>query len=299
VTTFWSGYIILLVAINIIGAVWLLLSSSSRSGGGSQETTGHVWDGDLAEYNNPLPRWWFGLFIITVLFAIGYLVIYPGLGSNPGMLGWTAAKEAAAGLAENDRKFEAVAAKFRSMPIEALESNKQALEIGHNIFANNCAVCHGSDARGAKGFPNLTDNDWLYGGTPDDVVTTITNGRNGVMPPWGAVLHDDGVNEVVNYVLTLSGQKADPKLAEAGKARFETICAVCHGMDGKGNQALGAPNLTDSIWLYGGTPETIKETVTNGRNGHMPTWGPVLGKDRIRFVAAWVLAQSQHGATPH
>jgi cytochrome c oxidase cbb3-type subunit 3 len=303
VTTFWSGYIILIVVINIVGVVWILFANkgSGQSQEAGEDTTGHTWDGDLAEYNNPLPRWWFGMFVITVVFGIAYFVIYPGFGSNAGVFGWTSAKETAADLkVENDR-FEAVAAQYRNKPIEALESDKQALAIGHNIFANNCAVCHGSDARGAKGFPNLTDNDWLYGGTPDIVVTSITNGRGGVMPAWGPVLQEDGVNEVVNYVLTISGQaqKADAKLAEAGKVRFEAICAACHGMDGKGNQALGAPNLTDNIWLYGGTPQDIKETVTNGRNGRMPTWGPTLGKDRIRFVAAWVLSQSQHGgATP-
>jgi cytochrome c oxidase cbb3-type subunit 3 len=290
-----------IVAINILGLVWILFAnrSSDQPKEAGQDTTGHTWDGDLAEYNNPLPRWWFGLFVITLVFGIIYLVIYPGFGSNAGAIGWTSAKEATAELAENDRKFEAVAAQYRGKPIEALETDKHALEIGHNIFANNCAVCHGSDAHGAKGFPNLTDNDWLYGGTPDDVVTSITGGRNGVMPPWGSVLHEDGVNEVVNYVLTLSGQKADPKLAEAGKARFETLCVACHGADGKGNTAIGAPNLTDTIWLYGGTPADIKETIANGRGGHMPTWGPVLGKDRIRFVAAWVLSQSQHGAAQH
>jgi len=239
-----------------------------------------------------LPRWWLGMFLLTVVFAAGYLVFYPGFGAIAGTLAWTSTGEVKADLAENNRKLEAVFSRFRDRGIEELEHDPEALNFGRNVFVNNCAACHGSDARGAKGYPNLTDVDWLYGGTPDQVITTILNGRGGVMPPLGAALGDQGVNEVANYVLTLSGGKADPALAEAGKARFITICAACHGPEGKGNIAIGAPNLTDNIWLYGSTLDDIKASVRDGRSGKMPAWEPIIGKDRARLVGAWVLAQS-------
>jgi len=294
-SAFWNWYIVLFVVANVVGIVWLLLVTARRKRGEiSQDTTGHVWDEDLQELNNPLPLWWLGLFLISVVFSGCYLAFYPGLGANAGVLDWTSNKEVAADLADNNRKLETVFARFRNQPIEHLEHDQQALTLGHNVFVNNCAACHGSDARGAKGYPNLTDNDWLYGGAPDTVVATIAKGRNGVMPPWGAVLGDQGVEEVANYVLTLSGQKADVALAAAGKVRFATTCIACHGPEGKGNPALGAPNLTDNVWLYGNTLDEIEATIKNGRNGHMPAWESVLGADRVRLAAAWVLAQAPH-----
>jgi cytochrome c oxidase cbb3-type subunit 3 len=294
-SAFWNWYITALVVANIVGIVWLLLATARRKRGEiAQDTTGHVWDEDLQELNNPLPLWWLGLFLISVVFTACYLAFYPGLGSTEGALGWTSNKEVAADLAENNRKLEAVFARFRDQPIEQLEHDQQALTLGHNVFVNNCAACHGSDARGAKGYPNLTDADWLYGGAPDTVVATIAKGRNGVMPPWGPALGDKGVEEVANYVLTLSGQKADEALAAAGKARFMTMCIACHGVEGKGNPVLGAPNLTDDVWLYGGTLADIEASIKNGRNGRMPAWENVLGADRVRLAAAWVLAQGPH-----
>lgn len=294
-SAFWNWYIVLFVVANVVGIVWLLLATArNKRGAIEQTTTGHVWDEDLQELNNPLPLWWLGLFLISVVFGACYLAFYPGLGSTAGVLGWTSNKEVAADLAENNRKLETVFARFRNQPVEHLEHDQQALTLGHNVFVNNCAACHGSDARGAKGYPNLTDGDWLYGGAPDTVIATISKGRNGVMPPWGPALGDQGVEEVANYVLTLSGQKADPALAAAGKVRFATTCIACHGPEGKGNQILGAPNLTDNIWLYGGTLDDIKATIKNGRNGRMPAWESVLGADRVRLAAAWVLAQAPH-----
>jgi cytochrome c oxidase cbb3-type subunit 3 len=287
----WGIYVAILVLVNVVGALWLLVVTARRNPQ-EEDTTGHVWDENLSEYNNALPRWWLGMFLLSVVFAAGYLVFYPGFGAVAGTLGWTSAKEVKGDLDENNRKFEAVVARFRDQPIEELEHDTQAITMGRNVFVNNCAVCHGSDARGAKGYPNLTDNDWLYGGSPEQVLTTILNGRGGVMPPLGAALGDRGVDEVTNYVLSLSGGKADAALAEAGKARFVTICAACHGPDGKGNVAIGAPNLTDNIWLYGNTPDDIKASIMQGRNGKMPAWGEILGKDRARLVEAWVLAQS-------
>jgi len=287
----WGIYVALLVLINVLGAVWLLFVTARR-GKVEADTTGHVWDEDLSEYNHALPRWWLGLFLLTVLFSAGYLVFYPGFGANAGTLGWTSAKEVKTDLEENNRRLEATLAPFRGKALADLRHDPAALTIGHNVFVNNCAVCHGSDARGAKGYPDLTDNDWLYGGSDEQVLATITGGRGGVMPPLGAALGDDGVEQVANYVLSLSGGKADPALAAAGKARF-VICAACHGAEGKGNPIVGAPNLTDNIWLYGGSLDDIKASIRNGRSGKMPAWGELLGADRVRLVAAWVLAQSK------
>jgi cytochrome c oxidase cbb3-type subunit 3 len=296
-TAGWGIYVALLVLINVVGALWLLFATAKKPEQAEEDTTGHVWDEDLTEYNKPLPRWWLGLFLLTVVFTAGYLVFYPGFGTAAGTLGWTSTGEVKADLVENNRRLEAVFSRFRDRPIEELTRDAEAVNIGRNVFVNNCAACHGSDARGAKGYPNLTDNDWLYGGTPDQVLTTIENGRGGVMPPLGAALGDQGINEVGNYVLTLSGGKADPALSEAGKARFITICAACHGPEGKGNIAIGAPNLTDNIWLYGSTLDDIKASIRDGRSGKMPAWGPIIGKDRARLVEAWVLAQSSPAET--
>ena len=293
-STFWSWFIDVLTIVSVVAIVWLLIATARSKAGGADDTTGHTWDEDLTEYNNPLPRWWLGLFLFSVLFSAFYLVFYPGLGENAGTLGWTSSNQAAADLADTNRRLESVFAHFRDRPLEELEIDPQALTLGHNVFVNNCIACHGSDARGAKGYPNLTDDDWLFGGQPDTVLTTILKGRQGVMPPLGAALGDQGVDEAANYVLSISGQKADAALAQAGKARFMTICIACHGADGKGNAAIGGPNLTDNIWIYGGSPEDIKASVKNGHNGQMPAWEPVIGKDRARLVAAWVLAQSHH-----
>ena len=289
-TSFWSIFIIVIVVGNIVGSAWLLFANSRDSS--ADKTTGHVWDEDLTEYNKPLPLWWVGLFVATIVFGVGYLIVYPGLGAYAGVTGWTSAKEHDRDVADADAKSAELFATFRDKKLTDLGNDPKALAIGHNVFANNCIGCHGSAARGGPGFPNLTDGDWLFGGDPDTGVATITNGRTGVMPPWGPVLGDPGVENVANYVLALSGQKNDATKAEAGKAQFMTMCIACHGPDGKGNTVVGAPNLTDSIWLYGGELASIEATIRNGRNGQMPAWGKVLGPDRVRLVAAWVLAQS-------
>ena len=298
-TGFWSTYIIVITAITLIGLAWLLFATArpkpqDKAGG----TTGHTWDEDLTELNNPLPRWWLGMFVLSMLFALAYLVLYPGLGNIRGALGWTSDKEVADQVTATNSRLQVVFAKFRDQSLDTLSHDEEALKIGRNIFVNNCAACHGSDARGATGFPNLADKDWLYGGDADSVLTSIRNGRSGAMPALGGVLGDGGVEEVANYVRSLSGLSHDAIKASAGKTRFEMICAACHGPQGKGNPLLGAPNLTDETWLYGSSLATIEETVNYGRNGKMPAWSTLLGNDRTRLVAAWVLAQSAHGAAP-
>jgi cytochrome c oxidase cbb3-type subunit 3 len=296
----WTLFVAILTIANILACFWLLWwTRKRRDDGGSKEsatsTTGHVWDGDLVEYNKPLPKWWLNLFYATIVFALGYLVFYPGLGGYAGTSGWSSNAQHDAEVAAAEAKIAPLFARFASVPLDQLAQDADAVALGRSVYANNCAQCHGADARGAKGFPNLTDADWLWGGTADAVLATIVHGRNAVMPPWGAALGDQGVAEVTAYVQSLSGVQADPALAGAGQAKFTMFCASCHGTEGKGNVALGAPNLTDDVWLYGKDPATIADTIRNGRNGVMPAWGPIIGNDRARLAAAFVLSQAPRG----
>jgi len=294
--SFWNWFVIILTIGSILACWWLLMWTkgiSDRKGEGVG-STGHVWDEDLVELNAPLPRWWLYLFNITIVFSLVYLAIFPGLGNVPGVLDWSQASRYESEIAQAEAAQESVFSRFREMTADELISDPEAIVIGRRLFANNCAMCHGSDAGGAPGFPNLTDNDWLYGGSYDQILTSVRQGRMGAMPPMAAALGEDGVRDVSVYVQQLSGQKADPDLAAAGKVHFETVCAACHGADGKGNQLLGAPNLTDNIWLYGGSPETIEETVSLGRNGNMPSHKNLLNEDRQRLVAAYVASLSSH-----
>ena len=259
-------------------------------------TTGHVWDDDLREMNNPLPRWWVWLFVLTVVFAGVYLALYPGLGSSPGTLNWTSTGQHQAEVDKARATMAPLYAKFASQPAEVLAKDSQAMAIGERLFANNCSGCHGSDARGSKGFPNLTDSDWLYGGTHDKIKETITNGRLGNMPPIAAAVGSaEDVKNVANYVLSLSGSAHNSVAAELGKAKF-VVCAACHGPDGKGNQAIGAPNLTDKIWLHGFGEAAIVAMVTGGKANQMPAQGQRLSAEQIHVLAAYVWNLSQTSA---
>ena len=292
--SFWNWFVIIISVGSILACWWLLhwtkgVSDRSDDDDGS---TGHVWDDNIRELNTPLPRWWLHLFNITIVFALVYLALFPGLGNFGGFLGWTQLSQYDAEVASASIAQETVFARFREMDGMALIADNEALEIGGRLFANNCAMCHGSDGRGARGFPNLANDDWLWGGSYDTVMTSITKGRVGAMPPLGAALGEDGIREVVAYVQQLSGQKADTEMAAAGQARFQMVCVACHGMDGTGNQALGAPNLTDETWLYGGNPADIEATVVNGRNGNMPAHENLLNEDKRRLIAAYVKSLS-------
>lgn len=291
-SNFWSGYIIVLVLTNISLCAWLLMWTRKMDldDVAPDGTTGHEYDG-IKEYNNPLPRWWLYMFWLTIVFALGYLVAYPGLGAWKGTLGWTSVKEHDTDQADYEKKYGPIYAKYYATPIETLAKDPAAMQIGARLFGNNCAACHGTDAHGARGYPNLSDADWLYGGSTDKIEETILKGRDAMMPNWGPTLGEQGVKEVANYVLSLSGRKVDPALAQAGQARF-TVCAACHGPEGKGNPAMGAPNLTDNIWLYGGDEATVIKTITDGRKGHMPTWQDTLGKERVHLLAAYVWSLS-------
>ncbi len=286
----WSIYIITLTAIMIVGSFLLLFGNRTRPAD-SEAKTGHVYDG-IEEYDNPLPAWWLYLFVITLLFAIAYLVAYPGLGNFPGLLGWSQTGQWQAEVDVAKARYEPVFAKYRDMPVEQLAKEPEALRMGQRIFANNCSQCHGSDAGGARGFPNLRDSDWLWGGSADAIHTTITNGRQGGMPPWGQMLGEDGVNNAAHYALSLSGALPAGTESAAGEATFKTICSSCHGAEGKGNTLLGAPNLTDGIWLYGSELETVKHGIRNGRMGQMPAFGATLDSDRIHLLTAYVLSLS-------
>jgi cytochrome c oxidase cbb3-type subunit 3 len=296
----WSLYIAIFAIINIVACLWLLWWTSKRRpeqpSATTEKTTGHQWDG-ISEYNRPLPRWWLNLFYLTIVFAFAYLAFYPGLGNFAGSSGWTSAKQHDAEAAAADAKLQPLFAAFRAKTLPELIHDPEAQRLGRAIFANNCTTCHGSDAKGAKGFPNLTDQDWIWGGAPETVLTTILHGRQAAMPAWGAVLGADGAAAAAVYVQSLSGQSADPTLVATGRKSFQTICAACHGPEGRGNPLLGAPNLTDNIWLYGGDFQTIQQTIINGRNGQMPAHQPLIGEDRVRLAAAWVLAQSAAAPT--
>lgn len=286
----WSIYVIALTLLTAGGCVWLLAMTARKPKHKEKEgeTTGHVWDGDLVEYNNPLPRWWLWLFIGSVVFSAVYLVLYPGFGSVTGTLGWTSDEQLYAEQQKYDELARQTYAKFATLNVAELSKNAEALGLGRNIFANNCATCHGTDARGAVGFPNLTDASWQWGGEPDAILTTILHGRMAAMPSWSAVLGPEGTPQVVAYVRAMAGLGHDPAAAIEGKARYEQICVGCHGVEGKGMAVLGAPDLTDTAWLYGSSEAAIAESLTKGRNGQMPAHAPLIGEDAVKVVAAYV-----------
>ncbi len=291
-----SGWSIFVAAITIVGLVAcliLLMIASRRRVMAADNTTGHVWDVDLREMNNPLPRWWMWLFVITVVFGAIYLVLYPGLGSFPGTLGWSSTGQYKTEQQRAQEQIAQIFAGFKGKSAAELAKDSAAMGIGERLFGNNCAQCHGSDARGSKGFPNLTDGDWLYGGTPEIIAETITKGRNGVMPPMAAAVGTaEDVKNVANFVLSLSGSPHNSVAAQLGKPKF-IVCAACHGPEGKGNQALGAPNLTDKIWLHGWGEAAIVAMINNGKNSVMPAFGERLSAEQIHVLAAYVWSLSQ------
>ncbi len=303
---FWSYYVAILTIVSIV-ACGILLFKMGRMrvakppAGKSADTTGHVWDEDLAELNNPLPRWWMWLFYITIVFAFLYLALYPGLGKLPGLLGWTSAGAYASETKAFDKSIAPIYAKYLTMDVKEIAKDPAAQAMGERLFLTYCAQCHGSDAGGAKGIPNLRDHDWLYGGDPANIKDSITNGRNGVMPAQSAGLGADGVANVVQYVRSLSGLPVDSLKAQLGKPIFMSNCAACHGPDGKGNIALGAPNLTDAIWLWGGSPSAVTDSVANGHGDpsatvtRMPAHKDLLDPAKIQILAAYVWGLSNRG----
>jgi cytochrome c oxidase cbb3-type subunit 3 len=296
VSGFWNAYVMVLVFLSIAFCVFVLVSNNKARTSGPVGLHDHIWDETLQEYNNPLPRWWMYMFWITIIFAITYLAMYPGFGNNQGKLGWSSGGQWEAEQKAAAEKYGPIFAKFRTMDLNAVAGDKEANAMGQRLFLTYCAQCHGADAKGAKGFPNLTDSDWLYGGEPETIKTTLLGGRQGMMPPFGPALGADGVKDVANYVRSLSGLAHDSLRAQRGKELFAQNCVACHGPEAKGTQALGAPNLTDKTWLYGSSEATIIETVTNGRSNQMPAFKEFLGEDKVHLLAAYVLSLSKNSA---
>jgi cytochrome c oxidase cbb3-type subunit 3 len=295
-SNFWSVYVTAVTIIGIVACLFLLwFSGKAKAMTAHDNTTGHVWDGDLREMNNPLPRWWVGLFVITLVFGAVYLTFYPGLGSFGGKLGWSSKGQLAAEIAKGEADIAPVYARFESMTPQEIARDPKGHAIGERLFMNNCSQCHGSDAHGSKGFPNLTDSDWLHGGSPEKISETLTMGRVGQMPPMAAAVGTaDDVKNVAHYVLSLSGNPHDSVRANLGKAKF-SACAACHGSDGRGNQALGAPNLTDDIWLHGYGEAAIVNMINNGKVNQMPAQASKLSPAQIKVLSSYVWGLSNKG----
>lgn len=320
---FWSIWVIVITLIVLLGSVWLLFATrkitvvDAKSADGDNEdnnggnnsdndqsladksksepqllTTGHNYDG-IEEYDNPLPRWWFNLFLITAIFGFVYLILYPGFGSYPGLLKWTSVNEWQQDIDKAELQTAEIFSQYRDKPLEEVAQIPEAMKTAQRLFNNNCSVCHGSDGRGSYGFPNLADNDWLYGGRPAAIESSIRHGRQGVMPGWGQVVGEGGVGHLTDYLFSLSEREHNAESAASGKQAFATYCAACHGADAKGNVALGAPNLTDSIWLYGGSPLLVMQSIRDGRNGNMPAQQGLIKDDKIHLLAAYVYRLSK------
>ncbi len=289
---FWNWWVIVITLVNIFGCWALLLWTRKMKDSDSEdETTGHVYDG-IQEYNNPLPKWWLNMFNICLVFSVVYLILYPGLGNFAGVLGWTQQNQHSEEVADAKKVYEPLFAKYSAIPVAELSKVKQATEMGKRIFVNTCFGCHGSDARGNPGYPDLTDKDWLYGGSAANIEHSINYGRIGVMPAYGTSLDAQQIDGLVQYVGKLAGNSVDDSKANIGKTIFDQQCFVCHGADGKGNIAMGAPNLTDDVWLYGGSASVIAKTIKGGRKGEMPGHQDLLGKDKSHLVAAYVYSLS-------
>jgi len=295
VSGFWSWFIIIPTALGIIGCFVLLvkLSGGKIDPDKDAETMGHVWDEDLEELNNPLPMWWLFMFHFTIVFGVIYLVLYPGMGSFEGVLGWTQTSQYQDEIDTAAEKYDPIFDKFAKQDLVAVSEDPEANTIGKRLYATYCTQCHGSDARGARGYPNLTDDDWLWGGKPEDIKKTIIEGRFGAMPAWQEVIGTEGVFNVTEYVRSLSGHEGNRVVISKGKEIFTTNCVVCHGSDAKGNYMFGAPNLTDNIWLYGGSQKRVVESISKGRSGVMPPHKGFLGESKVHLLAAYVYSLSQ------
>ena len=293
---FWAWFVAIGTIVFVIWCVWLISWSAKQGPQGKEDEdlVGHKWDGDLEEWNNPTPKWWLYLYFGTIAWAVGYMVLYPGIGVFDGTLGWSQEGQYEAEVAAAEERYAPIYERFAAMPFEELVQDADALALGGSLYAGYCTTCHGSDARGAPGYPNLTDDDWQWGGTEQDIVNTLTYGRTAVMTPWAQILgSDEAVENMVTYVQSLSGMVDESEVADSARTQFVTFCAACHMPTGTGNPAVGAPNLTDDIWLYGSSRDAIRTAIVDGRNGQMPPHGELLGENRTRILAAYVYSLSQ------
>ena len=300
-TTPWNWYVIALVLFNLLGCVWLLWwTSKRRPGDPKPEDTSHYWDGDITEYNKPMPRWWINGFYLAIVFGFGYLLWYGGFGAYQGLGKWSSQGEHATQKALEDAKLAQTFKPYEGQAIDVLAKDPKALALGRSIFGNTCSTCHGSSGQGAIGYPNLTDDIWHWGGSPERILETVLDGREGIMPEWGTVLTGMGGPEAVDYTIAYVRTLGAPEtlqnnyMAAQGKKLYEGVCVACHGVDGKGNQEVGAPDLTDSYWLYGSNRESLHKTITEGRHGTMPAHRELLGETRVRLVAAYVWSLSHN-----
>jgi len=298
-STAWSIYIDLLVVVSLVGCAWLLWTNRQapvdKVGKGEPLPSEH--DG-IQELNNPLPAWWTWLFVVTLAFGVMYLIAYPGMGAWAGVLGWTSQGQYQAEVARAEARYGPIFEEYAATPIPELLDEERAIDMGSRLFRNHCATCHGSDARGGKGYPNLTDDDWLHGGAPEQILTTIRMGRIGNMPALGAAIGgEEGVRAMAQYVLSLSGREHDAELAARAAPQYATVCAVCHGPEGKGKPVMGAPNLTDDVWLHGGRVEDIEYQIANGRINQMPAHQALLSEEKIHLLAAYVYSLSRDGGS--
>jgi len=294
-TSFTDGFWNLLIFVGTVGGIIVLfLFTRNYSGelpaGESGQSTGHKWDGDLEELNNPLPRWWLNMFYITMIWGIGYLLLYPGVGTHSMLLGWSQVGQYEEQMADAEKRYGPIFEQFVNEDVAVVARSPEALKIGRRLFVNYCAGCHGSDAGGNPGFPSLRDNDWLHGGSPEAIKASIMNGRTGVMPNWGAAVGEQGVNDLTQYILSLGGRTFDRAAANAGEKTFNALCTSCHGKGGVGNPKLGGPDLTDKIWLYGGSPKAIEASIADGRMGEMPPHADFLGEAKSHLLAAYVFS---------
>ncbi len=285
----WHWYVILGTLLTLAGFVWLLFANRKTSG---NETTGHKWDG-IEELDNPLPMWWVGMFGASIVFTVLYLVVYPGLGNFAGVIGWTSVEQHDREAAAHESRFAPLYAKLASMDADELAADKQAMQVGRRLYLNHCSTCHGTSASGTTGFPDLSDNHWIWGSDFSAIKQSIALGRTGVMPPWEAMLDDQAVLETVHMVLEIAGQEHDASLAENGVVHYNTYCLACHGPEGKGIAALGAPDLTTNVWVYGGSIEDLTHTIKAGRQGQMPAHADILSDDKTHVLAAYVKSLSQ------
>lgn len=316
-TSFWSVWIIFLTLSCVaLCAALLYWNSKNYAHVDEGESMGHEFDG-IEELNNPLPKWWSYMYWFVIIWGLLYYAYY-GLGDWRGVSGWQSSNQDVVNMAQSrelaqkakdedwyseyDREMikaeKYYGEQFKALAkrdITDLAKDPEALKIGQRLFIQNCAQCHGSNAKGGPGFPNLTDKDWLYGGDPASIKETLMHGRIAAMPSWEAALGEQGVKDMTAYVLSLSGRKVNAQSAEKGKLKF-AMCAACHGMDGKGSLAnnlpMGAPNLTDNIWLYGGSQKAVEETLVKGRAGVMPAWKDILGEDKIHLISAYIYRES-------